>query len=76
MKRVHLRGISLAWALCGVQALISIVSAMAAAKISGRTAAVAALFGGVIVIVPGLYMAIRVYARRGTDEPKDILGRF
>lgn len=76
MQRIHLRGISLAWALCGIQALISVIVAGVVAVGLNKAAAFAALFGGMIAIVPNLYMARKVYARRDGDEPKVMLGRF
>jgi ATP synthase protein I len=76
MNRVHLRGISLAWAVCGIQALISAIFATAMWGAVGGAAAVAALFGGLIAIAPNVYMAFRVYARNAGTEPAQVAGRF
>lgn len=76
MDRVHLRGISLAWALCAVQGLIGGAAAFLMAVLRSRAEAYAALFGGVVAIAPNVYFALRVYARRQSAEPNEVVGRF
>lgn len=76
MNRVHLHGISLAWAVCGLQVLISAIAALVMIGFWGRAEAKASLFGGIVAIAPNIYFALRIYLRRPDDEPKAILGRF
>ena len=75
-KRVHLRGISLAWTVCGLQALISAIIAAVTLGVAGRAAAAAALYGGVTAIAPNVYMAVKVYARRAVRTPEQVAGSF
>jgi ATP synthase protein I len=74
--RVHLRGIGLAWAVCAAQVCIGLVAALIAGMLDGPGAALAAAYGGLVAIVPTLYFALRVYARRRSNEPRDIVGSF
>lgn len=76
MKRVHLRGISLAWAVIGIQASIGGLAALLMVGFRSRTEALAALFGGGIAIAPTVYFALRVYLRPAAAEAKDVVGGF
>jgi ATP synthase protein I len=76
MNRVHLRGISLAWAVCAIQALITVIAALFVAGFRSRIEAIAALFGGGIAIAPTVYFALRVYPRQAAGEPAVVAGRF
>lgn len=76
MKRVHLRGMRLAWAVVAAQAGISVVAALIVLVMASRDAASAALYGGIVAIGPTLYMAFRVYLRRNSNAPGDVLGSF
>lgn len=79
-KWLHLRGVKLAWAVCLTQLLVTLASAAITAWVAEATnmkaATKAAMFGGLIAIVPTAYMGLRVYLRRNGDEPKDVLGSF
>lgn len=44
--------------------------------ISDSAAAIAALFGGIVVVLPALYFAFRVDRRHGATQARDILGGF
>jgi len=76
VKRVDLRGVSLAWVLCAAQAATTLVAVIVVAAIWGKAAALAAAFGGIVVVVPALYFAFRVHPRRGVTEAKQVLGAF
>jgi ATP synthase protein I len=74
--RVHWHGVRLAWALCGAQFLVALAAAAIAGVGRGGTAALAALFGGLVAIVPGVYFAVRVYLRRRGNGAAEVLGAF
>ena len=76
MKRVDLRGVSLAWVLCAAQAVTTLVAVIVVAVFWGKSAAAAALFGGIVVVVPALYFAFRVHPRRGATKAQEVLGAF
>jgi ATP synthase protein I len=58
------------------QAVTAAFAVTAVWMISGRAAAIAALFGGIVVVVPALYFAFRVDRRRGKTQANEILGAF
>lgn len=62
--------------LCSAQAITTALATIIVWFVSGSDAAVAALFGGMIAVVPALFFAVRVWLRRGASEAKDILGMF
>jgi ATP synthase protein I len=68
--RIQLRGAEVARAVCLVQVAILVVAAALAAWIWGRPQAVAAVYGGLVAVVPTIYFALRVFARRTTQDPK------
>lgn len=74
--KVHSRGLPLAWLLCFAQALTTALAVLVVWTTSDGAAAIAALFGGVIVMVPALYFGARVGLSRHTSQPKEILGTF
>jgi len=77
MGRLHLRGGSLALGLIAAQAITAAVATVVVAVFWGGAAALAALFGGITVIVLTLYFVAKVYLRAGgTPETKDVLGAF
>lgn len=76
MSRVHLRGVKLAWAVCAVQGLISLTASVIVVFFAEPRAAKAALYGGLVAIVPTAYFALRVYLRRPGKEPRDVVGSF
>jgi ATP synthase protein I len=73
---VDLRGVSPAWRLCAAQLVTAALAMIVAWVVSGTDAAMAALFGGMVAVVPAVFFAIRVGLRRGTSEAKDVLGAF
>ncbi|MGQ0697187.1 MAG: ATP synthase subunit I [Panacagrimonas sp.] len=75
-KWLHLRGVKLAWAVCLTQLLITLIAASIVGLLAEMAAVKASLYGGLIAIVPTAYMGLRVYLRRNSDEPKDVLGSF
>jgi ATP synthase protein I len=76
VKRSDLRGLSPAWVLCAAQVITSALAFVVAWMASGSAAAIAALFGGIVVVVPALYFAFRVDRRRGKTQANEILGAF
>ena len=44
--------------------------------VAGKAAALAAAFGGIVVVVPTAYFAVRIYLRRGGTQAAEILGGF
>jgi len=73
---VDLRGVSPAWWLCAAQLMTTALAMIVAWVVSGTDAAIAALFGGMVAVVPAVFFAIRVGLRRGTSEAKEVLGAF
>ena len=76
MDRLRLRGGSTAWALLGAQALTAAIAGLVAWIGWGRAAALAALFGGFVVVLPTLYFAAKVYLRAGRATAAEVLGAF
>jgi ATP synthase protein I len=76
MDRLRLRGGSLAWGLCGAQAVTATVATVVVWMVWGHQAAFAALFGGVVAIVPTLYFAAKIYLRAGGATAAEVLGAF
>ena len=73
---MNLRGVSPVWLLCGAQSLVAAIAGIVAWIVAGAAAAGAALFGGAIVVLPGLWFAWRALSRPGALEAKQILGAF
>lgn len=75
-QKVHLREMSPAGVLFVAQSVTTALAGFVAWMASGNAAAVAAMFGGVIVIVPALYFAVRVGFLRRSAHAKAVLGAF
>lgn len=75
MDRLRLRGGSTAWALVGGQALTAVVAALVVWGGWGEAAALAALFGGFVVVLPTLYFAAKV-TLAGATTAAEVLGTF
>lgn len=58
------------------QAIIAVISAMLWLTVSGVHGALAALAGGVVALVPALYLAARVFSVPADAPPKRIIGAF
>ena len=76
IRAVPGHGGSLAWSLCIAQSLVAIAGAAVTWIFAGAAAACAALFGGVIALVPGIYFALRVFVRKRDAGARDLLGAF
>ena len=63
-------------AVFGGQALVTLVSAATWWFASGTEAALAALAGGGIALIPGLYLAVTVFSVPPDAPPKRVLGAF
>jgi ATP synthase protein I len=70
------RGGSTAWALLGGQALTAAIAGLVVWIGWGPAAALAAMFGGMVVILPTLYFAVKVYLRAGNATAAEVLGTF
>jgi ATP synthase protein I len=75
MNRWRLRG-STASALVGAQVLTAAVAASIAWIGWGGQAAVAAAYGGLAVILPTMYFAVKVRLRSGVATAAEVLGAF
>lgn len=73
---MNLRGVSPVWLLCGAQSLVAAIAGIVAWIVAGAAAAGAALFGGAIVVLPGLWFARKALSRPGALEARQILGAF
>lgn len=62
--------------LCVAQLAVTALAMIVAWWLSGRGAAMAALFGGMVALLPALFFAARVRLRRGTTDAKAVLGAF
>lgn len=71
-----MQGNAIVRSVLGAQVLVTIASAAAWATGADARAAMAATAGGAIAIIPGLYMAVRVFTVPPDAEPKRILGAF
>ncbi|MDN3516608.1 ATP synthase subunit I [Aquisalimonas lutea] len=71
-----MRGNAIVRSVLGAQVLVTIASAAAWATGADTRAGLAAIAGGAIAIIPGLYMAVRVFSVPADAEPKRILGAF
>ena len=75
MDRLRPSG-STASALVVAQALTALVATLVVLIGWGRAAALAALFGGFVVILPTLYFAAKVRLRAGGATAAEVLGAF
>ena len=75
MDRLQVRGRSTAWALIAAQLLIAAIATAIVWIGWGYTAALAACFGGVVVIAPTIYVAAKVALRAGSTAA-EVLGAF
>lgn len=71
-----MQGNAIVRSVLGAQVLVTAASGAAWATGADGRAALAAIAGGAIAIIPGLYMAVRVFAVPPDAEPKRILGAF
>jgi ATP synthase protein I len=67
---------SAAWALVGGQAVTAAVAGIVALIGAGPAASLAAMFGGLVVILPTLYFAAKVYLRAQQATAAEVLGTF
>lgn len=67
-------GTSHAGAVCLIQSVIAVASAGIFAAASGKPQAWAALYGGIVALLPTAYFARRVFRRRPGQTPADLAG--
>ncbi len=75
MDRLGFSAGSTAWALVGIQALTAAIAGLVVWIGWGHAAALAALFGGFVVILPTLYFAAKVHLA-GATTAAEVLGTF
>lgn len=73
--RTQLRGAAIARAVCLVQLGILAVAALLAGGMWGRPQAIAAVYGGLVALIPTAWFAFRVFGRKAQD-PRQMLGAF
>lgn len=76
MGWLHLRDGSPAIGLCVMQMITALVATAVVGWFWGGAAALAALFGGIVAIVPAAYFAAKVRLRAKSSKPADVLGAF
>jgi ATP synthase protein I len=74
--RTQLQGAAIARMVCLVQLGILGASALLAGMLWGRSQAVAAVYGGLVAIIPTAWFAYRVFGRTAQEDPKQVLGAF
>ena len=70
------RDVSPVWLLCAGQSAVAALAAAIAWIVADAQTAGAALFGGLIVVLPGLWFARKALVRPAALEPKQLLGAF
>jgi ATP synthase protein I len=73
--RTQLRGAAIARAVCLVQLGILALSALLTGGLWGRPQAIAAMYGGLVALIPTAWFAFRVFGRR-TQDPRQMVGAF
>jgi ATP synthase protein I len=68
--RTQLRGAAIARAVCLVQMGTLLVAAALLGWLWGRPQAIAAMYGGLVALIPTVYFAFRVFAKRNAQDPK------
>lgn len=71
---MRLSGRSPAWPLLAAQVATAVTAAFLAWLMRGRLAAIAALFGGVIVIIPAAWFAFKTWSPPGRSGAAQIVG--
>jgi len=70
MRQLRLRGVNLAYALFCAQLSIGLVAAILWWATHNARHAYAALFGAAIAIVPGLFLALRLWSRKSQNSSR------
>jgi len=73
--RTQLRGAAIARAVCLVQLGILALSALLTGGLWGRPQAIAAVYGGLVALIPTAWFAYRVFGRKAQD-PRHMVGSF
>ena len=73
--RTQLRGAAIARAVCLVQLGILALSALLTGGVWGRPQAIAAMYGGLVALIPTAWFAFRVFGRKAQD-PRQMVGVF
>jgi ATP synthase protein I len=72
--RTPLQGAAIARSVCLVQIGILAVAAMLIGGLWGRPQAIAAVYGGLVAVIPTAYFGFRVFARGSTQTPQEMMG--
>ncbi len=67
---------AIALSVIRAQAGIAAIAALVAYGVRGKPAALAAAYGGLTALVPTIYVALRLFARRAPDAPREVVGAF
>jgi F0F1-type ATP synthase assembly protein I len=76
MARTGTHAATPALVLCGAQALTAILASIVVLAVSGIEAGMAALFGGLVIVAPGVYFAAQVHLRAKAVSAGEALGVF
>ena len=71
-----MRGASIGRAVCLVQLGILVLAAGLTGSFLGKPQALAALYGGLVAMLPTAYFALRLFGRRANGNPADAVGAF
>jgi ATP synthase protein I len=76
--KIHQPGGSaaIAKAVCLTQIAIAAAAALVTGVLAGREQAIAALYGGVVAVVPTIYLARRALAGLDGRKPTEMVGAF
>lgn len=72
-KQLNKRGIVRLWL---VQLCTTLVFAVLCAVVSGTNAAISALLGGVVCVIPNIYFARKLFKYQGARSAKQIVNSF
>lgn len=67
---------AIALSVIRAQAGIAVIAVLVAYGLRGKPAALAAAYGSLTALVPTIYVALRVFARRVPDAPQQMAGAF
>jgi ATP synthase protein I len=73
--RTQLRGAAIARAVCLAQLAILALSALLTGGVWGKPQAIAAMYGGLVALIPTAWFAFRVFGRKAQD-PRQMVGAF
>ncbi len=69
-------GAAVAKAVCLTQIAIAVAAALITGALAGREPAIAAMYGGIVAVVPTIYFARRALTGPGGRMPQEVVGAF